>query len=57
MLSAVIVMLIILLLPLESIVLRLATFNGLLLVFAYFLLKDVGLISVFKSAWAKRGIK
>lgn len=40
----------ILLLPVETTILRLVIFNGILLVFAFILLKDVGLIHVFKSA-------
>jgi O-antigen/teichoic acid export membrane protein len=40
----------ILLLPIPSVALRLVAFNALLLVFAFILLKDVGMIPVLKSA-------
>lgn len=40
----------ILLLPIHSVALRLLTFNSILLIFAFILLKDVGMIPVLKSA-------
>lgn len=54
MLSAAIVMSVILILPFESLIVRLAAFNGLLLVFAYFLLRDVGLIGMFRTALKRK---
>jgi hypothetical protein len=39
----------VLLLPIHSVALRLVAFNSILLVFAFILLKDVGLINVIKS--------
>jgi O-antigen/teichoic acid export membrane protein len=50
MLLAIIFTAVILLLPFHSVVLRLITCNAILLVFAFILLRDVGMITVLKSA-------